>query len=44
MYTNKLIDAYKEQMNYIQYKQIAHDLGVSPQMLTEVKKRSKLSQ
>ncbi|HCE3288017.1 DUF3693 domain-containing protein [Vibrio parahaemolyticus] len=38
MYTNKLIDAYKEQMNYIQYKQIAHDLGVSPQMLTEVKK------
>ncbi|HHG3390359.1 TPA: DUF3693 domain-containing protein [Vibrio parahaemolyticus] len=38
MYTNKLIDAYKEQMNYIQYKQIAHDLGVSPQMLTEVRK------
>ncbi len=38
MYTNKLIDAYKKQMNYIQYKQIAHDLGVSPQMLTEVRK------
>jgi|GEM_PF-1144231 len=38
MYTNKLIDAYKEQMNYVQYKQIAHDLGVSPQMLTEVRK------
>ncbi|MCY9803354.1 DUF3693 domain-containing protein [Vibrio scophthalmi] len=38
MYTNKLIDAYKEQMNYVQYKQIAHDLGVSPQMITEVRK------
>ncbi|HBH7890745.1 TPA: hypothetical protein KDX54_000136 [Vibrio vulnificus] len=38
MYTNKLIDAYKEQMNYVQYKQIAHDLGVSPQMLTDIRK------
>ncbi|HFQ5409558.1 TPA: DUF3693 domain-containing protein [Vibrio vulnificus] len=38
MYTNKLIDAYKKQMNYVQYKQIAHDLGVSPQMITEVRK------
>ena len=38
MYTNKLIDAYKERMNYVQYKQIAHDLGVSPQMITEVRK------
>ncbi|EKO3579510.1 DUF3693 domain-containing protein [Vibrio metschnikovii] len=38
MYTNKLIDAYKEQMNYVQYKQVAHDLGVSPQMITEVRK------
>ncbi|EKO5175823.1 hypothetical protein QUN98_003214 [Vibrio vulnificus] len=38
MYTNKLIDAYKKQMNYVQYKQIAHDLGVSPQMLTDIRK------
>lgn len=38
MYTNQLIDAYKKQMNYVQYKQIAHDLGVSPQMLTDVRK------
>ncbi|HCG8418501.1 TPA: hypothetical protein NJ548_003873 [Vibrio parahaemolyticus] len=38
MYTNKLLDAYKEHMNYVQYKQIAHDLGVSPQMITEVRK------
>ncbi|EGQ8355064.1 hypothetical protein GT919_24355 [Vibrio parahaemolyticus] len=38
MYTNKLIDAYKEQMNYVQYKQIAPDLGISPQMLTDVRK------
>ncbi|HGF3746764.1 TPA: DUF3693 domain-containing protein [Vibrio parahaemolyticus] len=38
MYTSKLIDAYKTQMNYLQYKQIAHDLGISPQMLTDVRK------
>ncbi|ELV8850503.1 hypothetical protein QNE68_000683 [Vibrio fluvialis] len=38
MYTNQLLDAYKTQMNYVQYKQIAHDLGVSPQMITEVRK------
>ncbi|CAE6925234.1 hypothetical protein ACOMICROBIO_GDFFDHBD_02238 [Vibrio sp. B1REV9] len=38
MYSSKLLDAYKEQMNYVQYKQIAHDLGVSPQMLTDIRK------
>lgn len=38
MYTNQLLDAYKKQMNYVQYKQIAHDLGVSPQMLTDIRK------
>lgn len=38
MYTNQLLDAYKEQMRYVQYKQIAHDLGISPQMLTDVRK------
>ena len=38
MYTNQLLDAYKEQMKYVQYKQIAHDLGVSPQMMTDIRK------
>ncbi|WP_423841125.1 DUF3693 domain-containing protein [Vibrio mytili] len=38
MYTNQLLDAYKSKMKYVQYKQIAHDLGVSPQMITEVRK------
>ncbi len=38
MYTNQLLDAYKTRMNYVQYKQIAHDLGISPQMLTDVRK------
>lgn len=38
MYTEKLIDAYKEHMNYIQYKQVASDLGISVQMLTEIRK------
>ncbi|MDC5855739.1 DUF3693 domain-containing protein [Vibrio europaeus] len=38
MYTQKLIDAYKEQMKYIQYKQIAADLDISQQMLTDVRK------
>ncbi len=38
MYTNKLIDAYKEHMKYVQYKQVAADLGISGQMLTEIRK------
>ncbi|USD33947.1 MULTISPECIES: DUF3693 domain-containing protein [Vibrio] len=38
MYTEKLIDAYKEHMNYVQYKQVASDLGISVQMLTEIRK------
>ncbi|MFA0173064.1 DUF3693 domain-containing protein [Vibrio splendidus] len=38
MYTKKLIDAYKEHMNYIQYKQVASDLGISTQMLTDIRK------
>ncbi|MDC5808084.1 DUF3693 domain-containing protein [Vibrio europaeus] len=38
MYTEKLIDAYKEHMNYIQYKQVASDLGISNQMLTDIRK------
>ncbi|WP_076588741.1 DUF3693 domain-containing protein [Vibrio ostreicida] len=38
MYTNNLIDAYKEHMNYVQYKQVAHELGISVQMLTDIRK------
>ncbi|ODS04736.1 DUF3693 domain-containing protein [Vibrio scophthalmi] len=38
MYTQKLIDAYKEHMNYVQYKQVAADLGISGQMITEIRK------
>ncbi|AXT70892.1 DUF3693 domain-containing protein [Vibrio sp. dhg] len=38
MYTNQLLEAYKAQMKYVQYKQIAHDLGISPQMLTDIRK------
>lgn len=38
MYTKKLIEAYKEHMNYVQYKQVASDLGISTQMLTDIRK------
>lgn len=38
MYTQQLIDAYKEQMKYVQYKQVAADLDISQQMLTDVRK------
>lgn len=38
MYTEKLIDEYKSAMNYVQYKQVAHDLGISTQMLTDIRK------
>ncbi|KOO13198.1 antirepressor [Vibrio xuii] len=38
MYTQQLIDAYKEHMNYVQYKQVAADLGISGQMITEIRK------
>ncbi|MFB9136831.1 DUF3693 domain-containing protein [Vibrio olivae] len=37
MYINKLLDAYKEQKSYIQDKQIAHDLGVSTQKLSDIR-------
>lgn len=37
MYTNNLIDAYKSHMNFVQYKQVAHELGLSPQMLTDIR-------
>lgn len=38
MYTQQLIDAYKKHMKYVQYKQVASDLGISQQMLTDVRK------
>lgn len=37
MYANKLLDAYKEAKNYIQDKQIAHDLGISKQKLSNIR-------
>ncbi|KLV01639.1 antirepressor, partial [Photobacterium ganghwense] len=37
MYANKLLDAYKEAKNYLQDKQIAHDLGISKQKLSNIR-------
>lgn len=37
MYANKLLDAYKEAKNYIQDKQIAHDLGISKQKISNIR-------
>ncbi|WEM45784.1 DUF3693 domain-containing protein (plasmid) [Photobacterium sp. DA100] len=38
MYANKLLDAYKTSKNYIQDKQIAHDLDISPQKISKIRK------
>lgn len=38
MYANELLDAYKDAKRYIQDKQIAHDLNLSPQKLSNVRK------
>ncbi|MGF1711013.1 DUF3693 domain-containing protein [Vibrio kagoshimensis] len=38
MYANKLLDAYKKAQNYVQDKQIAHDLNLSPQKLSKIRK------
>jgi len=38
MYANELLDAYKEAQNYLQDKQIAHDLNLSPQKLSKIRK------
>ncbi|KHT63733.1 antirepressor [Photobacterium gaetbulicola] len=35
MYQNQLIDAYKTAKNYIQDKQVAHDLGIPKQRISE---------
>ncbi len=37
MYSNKLLDAYKEAQNYVQDKQIAHDLGLSRQKISAIR-------
>ncbi|NOH54959.1 hypothetical protein F0266_18625 [Vibrio coralliilyticus] len=37
MYANELLDAYKEAQNYLQDKQIAHDLNLSPQKLSKIR-------
>ncbi|WOO29297.1 DUF3693 domain-containing protein [Vibrio parahaemolyticus] len=38
MYINELLDAYKTAKNYVQDKQIAHDLGISVQKLSGIRK------
>ncbi|NAX42238.1 MULTISPECIES: DUF3693 domain-containing protein [unclassified Vibrio] len=38
MYANELLDAYKKAKNYIQDKQIAHDLNLSPQKISNIRK------
>ncbi|EPR4992590.1 DUF3693 domain-containing protein [Vibrio navarrensis] len=41
MYINQLLDAYKEAKNYVQDKQIAHDLGISTQKLSNIRNGSR---
>ncbi|MDA0148335.1 DUF3693 domain-containing protein [Vibrio sp. LaRot3] len=38
MYINDLLDAYKTAKNYVQEKQIAHDLDISVQKLSDIRK------
>ncbi|MEZ9268689.1 MULTISPECIES: DUF3693 domain-containing protein [Vibrio] len=38
MYQNELLDAYKKAQNYVQDKQIAHDLNLPPQRITDFRK------
>ncbi|MGY3569737.1 DUF3693 domain-containing protein [Vibrio paucivorans] len=38
MYQSKLLDAYKKAQNYIQDKQIAHDLNMPPPRISEMRK------
>lgn len=38
MYQNQLIDAYKKAQNYVQDKQIAHDLNVQASRISEYRK------
>ncbi|KQH88417.1 DUF3693 domain-containing protein [Vibrio fluvialis] len=38
MYQSELLDAYKKAKNYVQDKQIAHDLNLPRQRITEMRK------
>ena len=38
MYANELLDTYKKAKNYVQDKQIAHDLNLSPQKISNIRK------
>ena len=38
MYINQLIGAYKATKSYVQDKQIAHELGISVQKLSDIRK------
>jgi hypothetical protein len=38
MYQSELLDAYKKAQNYVQDKQIAHDLNVQPSRISEMRK------
>jgi hypothetical protein len=38
MYQSKLLDAYKKAQNYVQDKQIAHDLHIQPSRISEMRK------
>ncbi|KJY76544.1 DUF3693 domain-containing protein [Vibrio nigripulchritudo] len=38
MYQSQLIDAYKKAQNYVQDKQVAHDLNLSPVRICEMRK------
>ncbi|MFG0772338.1 DUF3693 domain-containing protein, partial [Vibrio plantisponsor] len=37
MYANELLDAYKKAQNYVQDKQIAHDLNLSPNKISKMR-------
>lgn len=38
MYQSQLLDAYKKAQNYVQDKQIAHDLNVQASRISEMRK------
>ncbi len=38
MYANELLDAYKQAKSYVQDKQIAHDLNISQQKISKIRK------
>ncbi|MCW8345971.1 DUF3693 domain-containing protein [Vibrio sp. ZSDZ65] len=38
MYINELLDAYKKAQNYVQDKQIAHDMNIEPNKVSKMRK------